>query len=325
MTNALLAQAQKSAQSDKLKDQTADTGSFEYEIPAAGPTAARFIGYVEIGKRKQPDFQGKSKPDCMEAFLFFELLSKKHAREIGEGDDKRIVYPVHRERVQVKAGERANFVKLLKKMTYGRDINHMALMLGEGFLIKGVHNTAGEGDKKKTYYNIRTKEDGYLVSAPIYNANKDPLGEEDLKPLPVPQPTQPIKLLLWDDPTPEQWQSIFIDGTRTVKKKDENGKEVEVEKSRNWIQEDIISNATDFEGSALQAMLMEQGGMIFDGGEGLSKEDAHTAAQADADGPDLIDDADYLEPAKASEKPVQAPSGPTTAADDPLADLGLDL
>ena len=322
MTNSLLAQAQKSAQSDKLKDQTADTGSFEYEIPAAGPTAARFIGYVEIGKRKQPDYQGKEKPDCMEAFLFFELLSKKHAREIGEGSDKRTIYPVHRERVQVKAGERANFVKLLKKMAYGRDVHHMALMLGEGFLLRGVHNKSQDG--KKTYYNIRTKEDGYLISAPMYNANKDPLGEEDMQPLPVPEPTQPIKLLLWDDPTPEQWQSIFIDGTRTVKEKDADGNEVEVEKSKNWMQEDIIENATDFEGSALQAMLMEQGGMILDGGEGVSKEAAHSAAQADADGPDLIDDEPEPEKAKAAEKPAQKASGPADV-DDPLADLGLDL
>lgn len=324
MTNALLAQANKSVKDNKLKDQTADTGSFDYEPPAAGPTAARFVGYVEIGKRPQKEYQGKAKSDCMEAFLFFELLSKKHAKEVGEGDDKRIIYPVHRERVQVKAGDRANFVKLLKKMAYGRDIQHMALMLGEAFLVKGVHNVSGEGDKKKTYYNIRTKEDGYLVGAPVYNANKDPLGDEDMQPLPVPEPTQPIKLLLWDDPTVEQWQSIFIDGTRTVKEKDADGNEVEVEKSKNWMQEDIIENATDFEGSALQALLMEQGGMVLDGGEGVSKEAAHGAAQADADGPDVLDDDPAPEPEKPAEKTAQQAAEPA-ADDDPLADLGLDL
>ena len=312
MSNALLDQAKKAVKENRLKDQTADTGSFEYEIPAAGPTAARFVGYVEIGNRPQKEFQGKPKPDCMEAFLFFELNSKKHARTVGEGDDERTFFPVHRERVQVKAGERANFVKLLKKMAYGRDITHMASMLGDAFLIRGVHNTSGEGDKKKTYFNIRTKDDGYLVSAPMYNANKDPLGEEDMQPLPVPEPTEPIKLLLWDDPTPEQWQSIFMDGERTVKDEDGN----EVTRSKNWMQEDIIENATNFSGSPLEALILELQGVDLSAGEGVSKEAAAAAAQADADGPDLIE---------GPEAPEEEGAAPEAAqdADDPLA--GLDL
>lgn len=311
MTNALMAQATAAAKDGKLKNQAADTGSFEYEPPAEGPTAARLVGYVEIGKRSQPEYQGKAKPDCYEAFLFFELLSKKHAKEIGEDGDKRIVYPVLREKVQIKSGERANFVKLLKKMAYGRDIHHMAMMLGEAFLLRIVHNKSKDGTK--TYANIRTKEDGYLVGAPMYNANKDPLGDEDLQPLPVPEPTVPLKMLLWDDPTKEQWDSIFIDGTRTIK--DDKG--VETEKSRNWMQEDIIENATDFEGSALQTLILEQGGMALDGGEAASAE-PQKEAQAEekpADAPEV----------KKEEKAAEKAPTAASPSDDPLADLGIDL
>lgn len=308
MTNALLEQVKQANSGGKLADQSADTGSYEYTPPAEGPTAARLVGYIEIGKRKQPDYQGKPKPDANEAILYFELLSKKHAKEVGEGEDKKIVYPIIREKVQIKSGERANFVKLLKKMSYGRDIPHMAMMLGEAFLLRIVHNKSKDGSK--TYANIRTKEDGYLVGAPMYNANKDPLGDEDMKPLPVPEPTVPLKLLLWNDPTKEQWDSIFIDGTRTVKAED--GTESEV--SRNWMQEDIIENATDFEGSALHALLLEQGGMVLDGGE--------NAAQDAADEPEK-----GVSSSEAPEAQKEDKAAPAAAqgGDDPLADLGIDL
>jgi len=260
MNNTLLEQIQLASKDGTLTDQTADNTSYSYEPPQEGKTAARFVGYVEIGKRPQPAFKNKPKPDCLEAFLYFELLGKQHAKEIGEGDNKKTIYPILTDKVQIKSGEKANFTKMLKKMAYGRDIKHMAMMLGESFIVTVVHRKSKDG--KKTYANIRTAEDGYLIEAPMYNANQDPLGTPDLKPLPVPEPTVPIKLFLWNNPTPEQWDSIFIDGSRTV---EEDGVEKEI--SKNWLQEDIIENATDFEGSSLQNMLMDQSGMQLDGGQ----------------------------------------------------------
>lgn len=325
MTNSLLEQARKAAENEKLADQTKDVGGgFDYTPPPEGKAGARFIGYVEIGKRKKPDYNGKPKADALEAFLFFELMGKKYQQTFGEGKDAVTRQHVLREKVHVKAGERANFTKLLKKMTYGRaGITHMALMLGEAFLIQIVHNTVGEGKDKKTYANMRTKDDGWLIGAPMYDANKDPLGEPDMKPLPVPEANEAMKLLLWDDPTKEQWDSIFIDGTRTVK--DEKGNEKEV--SKNWMQEDIQENATDFDGSALQTLLLSIGGMELDGGEAKSKEKAEAkgAPEKPADEPedDPAPDApeDDETGADGDDSGGEAPADD----DDPLAALGLDL
>ena len=51
-----------------------------------------------------------------------------------------------------------------------------------------------------------------------------------------------IKLFLWNNPTKETWDSLYIEGTK------DDGK------SKNWIQEDMYK-AVDFPGSALDIML----------------------------------------------------------------------
>jgi hypothetical protein len=69
--------------------------------------------------------------------------------------------------------------------------------------------------------------------------------------LPVPEPTLPLRLLLWDNPTTEQWASVFIDGERTIKNEDGS----ETVESKNWLQRDIVENAINFSNSPLSAML----------------------------------------------------------------------
>ena len=185
-------------------------------------------------------------------------------------------------------------------MTYGRSgITHMALMLGEAFLVKVVHNVVGEGKDQKTYANLKD-DSGWTISAPV---KADPVTGES-EPLPVPQPTKPLQLLLWDSPTYEQWESIFIDGERTTK--DDKG--VETTKSNNWLQNDIKDNASDFEGSALHIMLLSGAtGMDLDGGKAKSE-----AAEAVSE--------DEVQSPQEDEKPAEeAP----VADDDPLADLDL--
>lgn len=283
------------ASAAKLKDQTADTGgSFERELPAAGKALARFVSYIEIGKRPQKPYMGKAKPDAHEVLLSFELLGKKHRKEIKQDNETKVVYPVIHIRTTIKGGERAGFTKLLKSMAYGRDITHMALMLGEGFVVDVVHNKVGEGQDAKTYANLRN-DTGWTVSGPF---RVDDEGET--APLNVPAATQPLKLLLWDAPTKEQWESIFIDGT--YEKKDDKGNVTQV--SKNWIQENILK-ATDFEGSAVQALLLElAGGSLGDTLEGTVETPSEKSV------PDT----------RKAEKP--APSS-ADAAGDPLADLGF--
>ena len=212
MTNVLLNQVNKSVKAGNVQDQTEDKGGFERELIPENKNGwpARFIGYVEVGDRDGGEWQGKKKPNVRKAYVFFQLLSKKLAREIElEGGEKKTVYPIQRIQVDVKTGEKANLTKLFNKMRAGRDITHVAQMLGDPFKIGIVHYEKKDDSGKvlATYENSKTKDDGWLVFEPN-TIKTDEDGEETIVPLKVPEAREPLRLLLWDDPTPEQWESI---------------------------------------------------------------------------------------------------------------------
>lgn len=218
-------------------------------IAPAGLTMARFIGYVEVGKRKQNPWKGTAKPDCAEARFTFELLSPKNIREIEVDGETITRTDVINSKVAMKTGDKASFVKLLRKMAYGRDgiVNH-AQMLGEAFLINVIHAEGKDREgNPRTYANMKDADYNWTISAPVQT---DALTGKVAN-LPVPEPTLPLRLLLWDQPTTEQWQSVFIDGERTTK--DKEG--VETTESNNWLQRDIVTEAMNFSGSPLEQML----------------------------------------------------------------------
>lgn len=305
----LLDQVKAAAAGNQLKDQTAEESSnFQYEPPVAGKAYARFVSYVELGKRAQKAYQGKDKPPAYEVRLGFELLGKKHAKEVEVSGEKKIVYPMIFTKLAIKGGDRATFTKLLKAMSYGRDIKHMAMMLGEGFVVTVVHNydkTDSNGKPlpdSKTYANLRN-DAGWLIGAPMVPEDPSDPTNDKMKPVTVPPATAPIQLLLWDSPTKEQWDSIFIDGTREVK--DDNGNVKTV--SKNWVQEDI-QKALDFDGSAVQALLLELAGNAgLTGGRSAPESLAEDALDGDAPA--------VAETAKASPAPADE-------APDPLAAFG---
>lgn len=304
----LLAQAQ--AAKEKLANQSVDTGGdFKYEPPAKGVAMARFVSYVEIGeqepRKKGPHYKGP-KPT---AIIQYELLGKKHAKEIEVDGKKKIVYPTITETLTISSSKKSWFYKLLHAMDYGRGNTHMAFMLGEAFKINILHNEVEQDGKKAIFANIRNDQ-GWTVSAPVIQREDDD-GELVDVALKVPAPTVPLRMLLWDAPSTEQWDSIFIDGTRTVKKGD-----AEEEVSKNWIQETILK-AKDFEGSELARILAVSGGDLpkvpsTDPDDGLGDDVDDAGA-----GNDVLDDEDTGEAEDGSTGASSA------AADDPLA--GLDL
>ena len=151
-------------------------------------------------------------------------------------------------KITIKSAENSGFIKLFNKMKYGRDgINNFPQMLNEGFLINIIHAPGKDRDGKDvTYANMKDADYNYLISAP---SQMNPATSQ-LVHFAVPEATIPLRLLLWDQPTTEQWDSVFIDGTRTVKR---DG--IEVQESKNWLQQDIVENALDFGGSPLEIML----------------------------------------------------------------------
>lgn len=298
--NALLNQAK----TGTTVDQTKEPERKAFEIIPAGPTPARFIGYVEVGKHAQ-EFDGKAKSDALEAILTFELNGKKHQIEYEKDGETHHTTNIKRENLAVYTTAKAGFKKLFNAMRAEREeITHMAQMLNEPFLIHVVHN-ADKTDPTKIYANIKD-DNGWRVGPPVYTP--DPLEPSITKILPVPEATKPLMLLLWDNPTKEQWDSIFIDGTRTVKK---DGKETEV--SKNWIQERCLA-AKDYETSALADMLTGADDAINDVIDEVAKERAVEPIKEAVKEPVAEKPA---EPVKEKE--------PDGSADDILAALGLDV
>lgn len=291
-----------------LQDQTETSTGFTRSVPAAGPAVARFVGYVEVGSHIK-QFEGKDKPSAPQVWVTFEL----HGRHVEkrEKDGKEVVFhPTITEKLPLSLNSKASFKKLFKAMVAGRDgITNMTQMLGEAFLLRITHNTDSK-DPKKIYANL--KADGaWGVGAPY----KEDLETGEAIKLNVPEATDGSgQVLIWDAPSEEQWESIFIDGTYEKKVGDET-----VNVSKNFIQETCLQ-ATNFEGSPLQAMLAA-GGKIDDLISGMKK-------PADDDGIDMIDDEDKAPetPETPEEDLPETPKEdeiPEKTEEELLADLGL--
>lgn len=222
-------------------------GDYTYEPPKAGRTVGRFIEYIELGKHIET-YDGKPKPAAELVRVTFEFTMPDRIKEIEvEGGTKKIA-----ERISMtmpkKFTEKAKFFKLFNAMTYGREnITHMAEMLGEAFIFDIKHNTKGEGDKKQTFANIYTAG-AFGIFAPrrvddLAGTSEDISGQ-------IPPALSPLRIFLWNVPTKETWDTLFIDGES--EKKNADGTTTKV--SKNWLQERILS-ATDYVGSGLEQLL----------------------------------------------------------------------
>lgn len=279
-------------------------GDFTYEPPVEGPCVARLVSVIEIGNHPQRPYNGQEKPPAPEVIFQFELLGKKHRKEITVKDEagsetKKVVYPIITERMAIKAGPRAAYIKLLEALRYGRkEITHPAMVIGEAFILTIIHGDNGkEGKEKRIYANIKDASGNWKVGAPV-RVNE----EGETGPLKAPPATVEERFLLWDAPNIEQWQSLYIPGSRTKKV---DGKETEV--SKNWIQE-TIKSALNFDGSAVAAMIASAEGdlppmMDDEGGDESPSENDETDSGCDT--------------------PDEGDKAPRDEDDDPLADLGL--
>ena len=279
-------------------------GDFTYEPPVEGPCVARLVSVIEIGNHAQRPYNGQEKPPAPEVIFQFELLGKKHRKEITVKDEagsetKKVVYPIITERMAIKAGPRAAYIKLLEALRYGRkEITHPAMVIGEAFILTIIHGDNGkEGKEKRIYANIKDASGNWKVGAPV-RVNE----EGETEPLKAPPATVEERALLWDAPDIEQWQSLYIPGSRTKKV---DGKETEV--SKNWIQE-TIKSALNFDGSAVAAKIALAEGdlppmMDDEGGDESPSENDETDSGCDI--------------------PDEGAKSPSDEGDDPLDDLGL--
>lgn len=126
--------------------------------------------------------------------------------------------------MSVSSFEKAKFKQVFDKMNYDGTLKHMAQRLGQAFMFEVEQYTSKAGKTSNTidFLSLRTlpKFDPQ-TGAPVELPALDESG---------------LRLFLFDSPTKETWDSLYIE-------------------KNNFIQEDILS-AVNFEGSALQQMLM---------------------------------------------------------------------
>lgn len=212
--------AQNAEIADDMNEAVAGGGG---KVLPVGPTLARLVQVVELGEHPQ-EYQGKAKDPAMEIFLGFELYGPGFA----EADGTPYLYRTLS--IKISRNEKAGARKMFLKMNWKKQARTFAELLGEPYLLyfKEVDSTKKPGTKVVVWDKDNILPAIEAVSGQPYQV---PEGREEN-----------YKAFLWDFPTKETWDSLKIEGTY------DDGK------SRNWIQEKIIS-AVNFEGSKLHALL----------------------------------------------------------------------
>jgi len=228
------------------KDFTKTTeGGGGYEPPAAGPCNLRFVGYFEIGEQERK-FQQQTKV-VKQVQLVFELSGKNYPPKDG--------VPVRMTITETDSHNiKANIVKLFNKMNYEGGATHFAELLGNAYRGRVFHREYEVNGTKRIHAGLRG-DDGYVITPPVVEVVDEETGDVTVKPIKVaPALTEP-KIFLWDNPDMEQWASIYIDGEYPAQK-DDSGKVIRPARSKNVIQERIMS-ALNWQGSPMQLLLAD--------------------------------------------------------------------
>lgn len=200
-----------------------------------GKALARLIQYVEIGP--QPIKQDASKPPVNKFFLKFAVWGKgkdKQSTYHEVVDGKMVPGIVRTQFIAVKKdlNSKSGAYKLFKRMNPDKTAKHFAQLLNQTFILPIVHNESGEGENKKVYANIDLENISLAVN---------PVTDEPFD-VPEVEDESLFKLFLWNRPTKEDWESLYIEG-----KNDEG-------KSKNWIQDALLSSP-EYPGSPLDLLL----------------------------------------------------------------------
>lgn len=214
-------------------------GGGSYTPPANGKARARFVGYFEYGKHAEKDFNNPNATKLRDKVrLVFELSGPNHpANENGEP----IRISIDETYTPGKApNEKSNFYKLFMKMNYAGKARHIAQLLGEAFIVTVYHKKSQDG--KRTFATLKGSDKtlpvggGYDISGPNV---QDPISGKTIT-VPVDPAKTELRAFLWDLSDKADFDALFIDG-KYDEVKDESGKVVREARSKNVLQELIMS------------------------------------------------------------------------------------
>lgn len=300
---SLLEQAKLAGEIEDHSEATVTSGG---QIPAEGRCPVRFVGYVDLGLQPQKPHQGQDRDPCEKVKLTFECFGPKNVHDI-EKDGKTVQGGrILSFDLKKSTNSKATFYKMFKSMAAGRDIKHMAEMLDEVFLATVFHSeykgADGKDRKNASFRNIAEQEFDVAIKPPVV-IQVDPDTGEEKDPITVKAPAATIdhQLFISSNPTVEQWDSIYIEGTYKNKAGEEQ--------SKNFIQE-TIENSLDWEGSPMQLLLA-----------GLLDEDLEEVEEVEEEEPVEVKEKPKATKKKATKKSTKDDA--KAQADAELAALGL--
>lgn len=274
--NTLQTLVAEAVESGLMKDMTEATKGGARLLPE-GYAFGRLVEYIELGAQPQ-EFNGVAKAPAPEARLAFALWGEGYQEDDGSP------YVLRMWDMALGTNEKSKAFKLFKKLNYKGTAKSFAQLLNEAFLIKIMHTKPKKaGDAPRSVIDL----EGFLP--PFDPVTKQPYA--------IPAASDELfKLFLWERPTKECWDSLYIDGTNET-----------TGKSKNFIQNKCLS-AKNFPGSPLEAMLM---------GLGMP------TLAADCDNPDADSheeptgtQAQEATPAAVPAIPAATPAVPTAPVDD---------
>lgn len=226
---ALLAEANLAAETGE--DMTVSVKGGGGKLWPKGRVLCRLVEYIEFGSQPQI-YQGVAKDAAPSFSLAFEIYSPNHINDDGT---PAVIRPYD---IALSRNEKARAFLLFKSLNYKQNCTHFAQLLGHCFIGEIVHteNKDNKADfKPKSSLDLKAfLPPNDLMTGAAY---------------PVPEPTAPYKLFLWERPNIDTFDTFFVEGQYEA----QGGKPA---RSKNFIQDKMLS-AVDFTGSPLEQLLMQ--------------------------------------------------------------------
>lgn len=229
--NNLLALANEAAEYGPDMNEAVSGGSGARLLPV-GNAFAVLIGVVELGKHPQ-EFNGKAKEPADEVQLTFALMGQGFNGEKYANDDG-TPYIMRCYPFTMSRNEKARAFLTFKKMNWKGQAKSFPQLLGQAFFLPIKQQP-------------KSKTDATPVSRPDLTGILPPLDAMTGQPYQVPQVDPKLfHLFLWEKPTIECWDSIYVDGNY------DDGE------SKN-VTQGTITAALNFQGSPIQQLLLANG------------------------------------------------------------------
>lgn len=251
MSNALFAQIG-NIDASQLVDMTeTKTGGGGRGLLPTGTAIVRLSTYIEFGKHVET-FAGQAKPATLQFKLGFRIVGGGGKNKEGKGEkyvqaDGNLPYISDFFNTAMSQHEKSTAVKYFNALNrVGNKATHFVQKVAEQCLYTVPISVVSKNGKEYNAIDFSNLQ-------PALNAEFEEYANTDMPQL----KDEHIQVFLWDSPTKEMWDSIYIEGQWDAKK-DDSGKVTQPAKSKNFLQEKCLS-AVDFEGSPLQLLLQEIG------------------------------------------------------------------